>query len=190
MKLYLLVFCALLGLAGEIVAAPERRVALAIGNNDYQNVVSSEKAVNDNAVAEELKKVGFEVQAYNNIGQKKMNQAINDFVQRVSGGGVGVFFFAGHGFKLITRTSLFLLIRDTPREPADVADQAISVPVLQDSWLMLSPGDTRLVLDACRKQSVAEESWAFDWGHAWPGNDQLTEPGRLSSTRQGRTKRR
>lgn len=51
-----------------------------IGNNDYQNIAKLEKAVNDaNSVAAELKKVGFEVQAFNNVGQKKMNQAINDF---------------------------------------------------------------------------------------------------------------
>ncbi len=159
MKLYLLVFCALLGLAGEIVAAPERRVALVIGNNDYQNVVKLEKAVNDaNAVAEELKKVGFEVQAYNNIGQKKMNQAINDFVQRVSGGGVGVFFFAGHGLQINNQNFLVPVDMDTPREPADVADQAISVPVLQDKLADAKAKYTLLVLDACRNNPLPKKA--------------------------------
>jgi uncharacterized caspase-like protein len=90
-----------LAAAGNALAAAERRVALVIGNNDYQNVTKLEKAVNDaNAVARELKKIGFEVMAYNNVGQKKMNLAVNEFVQKISGGGVGIFFFAGHGLQV------------------------------------------------------------------------------------------
>ena len=126
-----LLFFLLLG--GHAMAATEHRVALVIGNNDYQNIVKLEKAVNDaNAVAAELRKVGFEVQVYNNIGQKKMNQAINEFVQKVSAGGVGVFFFAGHGLQINNQNFLVPVDMDTPRDTADVADQAISVPVLQD----------------------------------------------------------
>ena len=117
---------------GNAMAAAERRVALVIGNNDYQNIVKLEKAVNDaNAVAAELRKVGFEVQAFNNVGQKKMNQAINEFVQKVSAGGVGVFFFAGHGLQINNQNFLVPVDMDTPRDTADVADPAISVPVLQ-----------------------------------------------------------
>ena len=55
-------FCCMLGFCGALSAAPERRVALVIGNNDYQALPKLEKAVNDaNAVARELTKVGFEV---------------------------------------------------------------------------------------------------------------------------------
>ena len=69
-------------LGSSVMAATERRVALVIGNNDYQSIVKLEKAVNDaNAVAAELRKVGFEVEVLNNVGRKKMILAINDFVQ-------------------------------------------------------------------------------------------------------------
>ena len=61
-----------------------------------------------------------------------MNQAINEFVQKVSAGGVGVFFFAGHGLQINNQNFLVPVDMDTPRDTADVADQAISVPVLQD----------------------------------------------------------
>ena len=144
---------------GNAMAAAERRVALVIGNNDYQNIVKLEKAVNDaNAVAAELRKVGFEVQAFNNIGQKKMNQAINDFVQKVSGGGVGVFFFAGHGLQINNQNFLVPVDMDTPRDPADVADQAISVPVLQDKLADAKAKYTLLVLDACRNNPLPKKA--------------------------------
>lgn len=59
-------------LGSSVMAATERRVALVIGNNDYQSIVKLEKAVNDaNAVAAELRKVGFEVEVLNNVGRKR-----------------------------------------------------------------------------------------------------------------------
>ena len=138
-------------MAGSAWAVAEHRVALVIGNNDYQNIPKLENAVNDaNAVARELKKVGFDVLSYNNIGQKKMNQAVNEFVQKVSGGGVGVFFFSGHGLQINNQNFLVPTDMDLPRDNNDVADQAINVPLLQDKLAEAKAKFTLLVLDACR----------------------------------------
>lgn len=159
MKRYLVVACCLLGLSGQLFAVAERRVALVIGNNSYQNLPKLEKAVNDaNAVAAELKKVGFEVAAYNNIGQKKMNQAINEFAQKVSGGGVGVFFYAGHGVQIDNQNYLIPVDMDPPKDPADVGDQAISVPRLQDKLAEAKAKYTLLVLDACRNNPLPKKA--------------------------------
>lgn len=159
MKRYLVLACCLLGLAGMVCAAPERRVALVIGNNTYQNLPTLDKAVNDaNAVASELKKVGFEVAAYTNVGQKRMNQAINEFVQRVSGGGVGVFFFAGHGVQIDNQNYLIPVDMDPPKDPVDVADQAVSVPRLQDKLTDAKAKYTLLVLDACRNNPLPKKA--------------------------------
>ena len=159
MKRYLVLACCLLGLAGMVCAAPERRVALVIGNNTYQNLPTLDKAVNDaNAVASELKKVGFDVAAYTNVGQKRMNQAINEFVQRVSGGGVGVFFFAGHGVQIDNQNYLIPVDMDPPKDPVDVADQAVSVPRLQDKLTDAKAKYTLLVLDACRNNPLPKKA--------------------------------
>ena len=126
MKRLIILACCLLGLAGQLATAAERRVALVIGNNNYQNLPALQKAVNDaNAVAAELKKIGFEVASYNDIGQKKMNQAINEFAQNVSGGGIGVFFYAGHGVQIDNQNYLIPVDMDSPKDAADVGDQAI-----------------------------------------------------------------
>lgn len=145
-------------MASHAMAAAERRIALVIGNNDYQNIPKLEKAVNDaNAVALELKKVGFEVLSYNNVGQKKMNQAVNEFVQKVSGGGVGVFFFAGHGLQINNQNFLVPIDMDIPRDNNDVADQAINVPLLQDKLSEAKAKFTLLVLDACRDNPLPKK---------------------------------
>ena len=146
-------------LGSSVMAATERRVALVIGNNDYQSIVKLEKAVNDaNAVAAELRKVGFEVEVLNNVGRKKMNLAINDFVQKVSGGGVGVFFFAGHGLQINNQNYLVPIDMDTPNDPADVVDQAVSVPILQDKLADAKAKYTLLVLDACRNNPLPKKA--------------------------------
>ncbi|MEI7429380.1 MAG: DUF1425 domain-containing protein [Betaproteobacteria bacterium] len=151
MKRHLFIFCCLLSLASMLHAATERRVALVIGNNDYQNISKLDKAVNDaNAVAAELRKVGFEVQSFSNIGQKKTNQVINEFVQKISGGGVGFFFFAGHGLQINNENFLVPVDMDEPKQQVDIADQAISVPVLQAKLADAKAKYTLLVLDACR----------------------------------------
>ena len=47
---------------------------------------------------------------------------------------------------------------DTPRDPADVADQAISVPVLQDKLADAKAKYTLLVLDACRNNPLPKKA--------------------------------
>ena len=159
MKRYVLFACCLLALSSQLFAAAERRVALVIGNNSYQNLPKLDKAVNDaNAVAAELKKVGFDVASFNNIGQKRMNQAINEFVQRVSGGGVGVFFYAGHGVQIDNQNYLIPVDMDPPKDPVDVADQAISIPRLQDKLADAKAKYTLLVLDACRNNPLPKKA--------------------------------
>ena len=159
MKRHLFVFCCLLSLSGVLHAVTERRVALVIGNNTYQNLPKLEKAVNDaNSVAAELKKVGFEVSLATNVGQKKMNQAINEFVQKVSGGGVGVFFYAGHGVQIDNQNYLIPVDMDPPRDPSDVGDQAISIPRLQDKLADAKAKYTLLVLDACRNNPLPKKA--------------------------------
>jgi len=159
MKRHLFIFCCLLSLAGVLQAATERRVALVIGNNTYQSLPTLEKAVNDaNSVAAELKKVGFEVSLATNVGQKKMNQAINEFVQKVSGGGVGVFFYAGHGVQIDNQNYLIPVDMDPPRDSSDVGDQAISIPRLQDKLADAKAKYTLLVLDACRNNPLPKKA--------------------------------
>ena len=159
MKRCLFVFICLMSLSSALFAAAERRVALVIGNNDYQNLPKLEKAVNDaNSVAAELKKVGFEVSSFNNITQKKMNQAVNDFVQKIAGGGVGVFFYAGHGVQIDSQNFLIPVDMDSPRTDSDVADQAISVPRLQDKVADAKAKYVLMVLDACRDNPLPKKT--------------------------------
>lgn len=146
-------------LAVSGVQAAERRVALVIGNNDYLHVPKLEKAVNDaDAVGRELKKVGFDVIEVKNGGQKRMNQAVNDFTQRVSGGGVGVLFFAGHGVQINSQNFLLPTDMDMPRDAVDIEDQALSLARIQDKLADAKAKFVLLVVDACRDNPLPKKA--------------------------------
>ena len=148
----------LLGTTAGVIAA-ERRVALVIGNNDYQNVPKLERAVNDaKAVSRELGKVGFEVMYFPNAGQKKMNQAVNEFAQKIGGGGIGVFFFAGHGLQINNQNFLLPVDIDMPKDPNDVDDQAISLVRVQDKLADAKAKFSLLVIDACRDNPLPKKA--------------------------------
>lgn len=156
--------------AGAVAA--ERRVALVIGNNDYQSVPKLEKAVNDaQAVGRELGKIGFEVIYLPNAGRKKMNQAVNEFAQRIAGGGIGVFFFAGHGLQINNQNFLLPVDIDMPKDPNDIDDQAISLVRVQDKLADAKAKFSLLVIDACRDNPLPKKA-----GRSLSGMPGLAQP--------------
>lgn len=146
-------------LAVTVVHAAEKRVALVIGNNDYQNLPKLEKAVNDaRAVSRELAKVGFEVMYLSNASQKKMNQSVNEFTQKIAGGGIGVLFFAGHGLQINNQNFLLPIDMDMPKDPNDVDDQAVSLVRVQDKIAEAKAKFSMLVIDACRDNPLPKKA--------------------------------
>jgi len=131
-------------------AAAEKRVALVIGNDSYQEVPKLEKAANDaRAVGQQLKKVGFEVMSYSNLNRREMNQAIGQFVDKVSGGGVGIFFYAGHGVQ--AGGSNFLLPVDIKvKNEQDLIDEAVDMQRVLERLAEAKAKLSLLVIDACR----------------------------------------
>jgi hypothetical protein len=131
-------------------AAAEKRVALVIGNDSYQEVSRLEKAANDaRAVGQQLKKVGFEVLSYTNLSRREMNQAIGQFVEKVAGGGVGVFFYAGHGVQ--AAGSNFLLPVDIKvKNEQDLVDEAVDMQRVLERLADAKAKLSLLVIDACR----------------------------------------
>ena len=84
----------------SIFYVSEKRLALIIGNADYIYGGLLSNPVNDaRAMDAILKNVGFEVMKYENLNQKDMKKAIDNFGIRLSGYDVGLFYYAGHGIQ-------------------------------------------------------------------------------------------
>jgi len=160
-----LLFCSGLAMAApdgrnlQVGAAGEKRVALVIGNDRYAGVKPLEKAANDaRAMEKALQQAGFRTQSVINGTRRDMNAAINRFVDDVSGGGIGVFFFAGHGVQLANQNFLIPVdIQGIERE-ADVADQSISLQTVQDKLADAKARFTLLVIDACRDNPLPRKA--------------------------------
>jgi len=99
MRFGLIAACTVALLFAKSPADAAKRVALVIGNNDYENVPKLQKAVNDaDAISKELAKLGFEVVTAQDVGRRAMSRALVELEGKVGAGDTALVYFAGHGF--------------------------------------------------------------------------------------------
>lgn len=153
--LALVALVGLWGAAGEAWAG--RRVALLIGNRDYEHQTALGTPLNDiNLIEKTLKDLGFdEIDKRPNLKKQDMERAIQRFITRSSGADVAVFYYAGHGQQPRNGGRNFLLPVDArigENEDDDLETEAVLadhiVRRLED---VNKAARLRLViLDACR----------------------------------------
>ncbi|HSS20371.1 MAG TPA: caspase family protein [Pyrinomonadaceae bacterium] len=127
------------------------RLALVIGNGAYDNVSRLKNPPNDAAaVALVLHELGFEVTSDTNKTQREMKQMIRAFGLALrANGGVGVFYFAGHGVQAKGRNYLMPVDVDIQAE-ADLEDQAVDLNYLLNLLEEAQNALNIVILDACR----------------------------------------
>jgi uncharacterized caspase-like protein len=131
-------------------ARADKRVALVVGNSEYQNVVALTNPVHDAAaIASMFKKAGFDVvDSRRDLTNAEMRRALRDFTDKARDADIAVIYYAGHGIEVNGVNYLVpvdaMLERDT-----DAYDEAISL----DRILQAIEPAKRLhlvILDACR----------------------------------------
>lgn len=126
----------------------QKRIALVIGNNDYQEVPKLANPVNDaRDIAEALSKLGFEVTEVTNATQKEMNRAISQFGVSLDQKTVALFYFAGHGLQMKGKNYLVPVDAQITGEasiPSETVDMDAVLAQLESSTLSI------VILDACR----------------------------------------
>ena len=137
-------------------AFAERRVALVIGNSEYQNVARLPNPVNDSAaIAETLKSAGFDVvESKRDLKASEMRRALRDFSDTARDADIAIVFFAGHGMEIDGAN--YLIPTDAVLErDIDAFDEAIP---LDRALTVIEPArKLRLViLDACRDNPFAK----------------------------------
>jgi formylglycine-generating enzyme required for sulfatase activity len=131
--------------------SPENRLALVIGNADYKEVPALKNPVNDaRDIADTLKQVGFEVIQKENAGHREMEEALDDFGKQLGRrGGVGLFYFAGHGMQSDGRNYLIPVdakIGGKSDLKFKTVDAGVVLGKMEDAENMLNI----IILDACR----------------------------------------
>lgn len=79
----------------------DKRIALVIGNSQYQYLGRLDNPTNDaEAMAQILQRLGFEVMLKKNVRINEIGQILRDFRSRLQPGDETAFFYAGHGLEM------------------------------------------------------------------------------------------
>ncbi len=124
-----------------------KRMALVIGNSDYESSPLRNPVNDANLIGESLNEIGFQTNVKENLSLKEMQAAVQNFTKELPKGAVGLFYFAGHGIQIDGRNFLIPVDFD-PAQP-DVAKQAVEVESVIRS-IAAKSGLNILILDACR----------------------------------------
>jgi formylglycine-generating enzyme required for sulfatase activity len=135
-----------------------KRVALVIGNGEYTNAPRLKNPPNDaRDMAAALKDVGFEIlnaDNLTNLTQRQMKQLIREFGQKLRGGGVGLFFYAGHGVQAKGHNYLIPVEAEIESE-AELSDTTVDLDLILNYMEDAGNGLNIVILDACRNNPFA-----------------------------------
>src|SRR5262245_10029234 len=82
---------------GQGVSGAEPRIALVIGNSAYAEGPLANPVNDARDMIATLRQLGFETIRGENLDRRQMVDRIQEFGRKIRNGGVGMFYFAGHG---------------------------------------------------------------------------------------------
>ena len=152
----------------------EQKIALIIGNTNYDNSIGKlTNPVNDaNDMAESLKRLGFTLvggKPQMDVNRKQMLTLIRDFGSQIKQGGIGFFYFSGHGVQ-VNKENYLIPITDALVYEDDAETEAVKVDMVAKEMESAGNRLNILVLDACRNNGLQKRTRNTDKG--------LTEPTR------------
>ena len=137
-------------------AFAEKRIALVIGNDRYQNLSAErqlQKAANDaQAVGNSLSRIGFQVIRGVNLTRQGMIDKLSELTARLEPGDTAAFFYAGHGVAIGGVN--YLVPSDVPSVSPDAESRVRGASIAEGDVVAEIQGKgvrvALLVLDACR----------------------------------------
>lgn len=150
----LLIFLALLLPILHAHAAPAKRVALLIGNGEYEHESRLKNPERDAALLGGVlqNELGFsDVQVKKDLKYLDMKKALLRFAADAKGADVVVFYFSGHGIQSYRRN--FLLGKDahtSASQPEELEVQGLMADEVREKLKTIGARVTLIILDACR----------------------------------------
>lgn len=169
----------------------EKRFALVIGNSDY-DIAPLRNSVNDaKDMAQTLATLGFEVIYKENVRKEDMKRVVRLFGDKIRNGGIGLFYFAGHGLQV---KGLNYLV---PVDAKLSSEEEVEYECIEVGFVLALMETARndmniIILDACRNNPFARSFRSISRGlapiNAPPGTliAYATGPGFVASDGNGR----
>jgi hypothetical protein len=158
-RLFQVFFISLLAFYSAAMTAQESRLALVIGNSEYQNAGFLLNPVNDAVdISEALRNTGFEVIEYTNLDLIGMKRAIDQFGLKLLGYDVGLFYYAGHGIQS-EGVNYLVPVDATIHTKNDVEYNSVDVGRILAKMEDARSRTNIVILDACRDNPF-ERSWS------------------------------
>lgn len=129
--------------------AEQKRVALIIGNSEYDHVSHLPNPVNDaEDIAGTLSRLGFNVRRGLNLDYRDMRLILRDFADDAAEADIALIYFAGHGVE-IDKVNYLIPVNAELRSDRDVDFEAIRLDTVIGA-LEGAKGVRIVLLDACR----------------------------------------
>jgi lipoprotein NlpI len=160
--------CLILSLATvSRVEAADGRFALVIGNAKYPDSETPLKEpVNDmRAMADELKRAGFEVAVGENLSGDAMRRSINALYEKIKPGSVAMIFFSGYGIQS-GRQSFMIPVDGAIWDEKDVRRDGISLDSVLSEMNSRGASVKIAILDASRRNPFERRFRQFSTGLA------------------------
>ncbi|KRR07186.1 caspase family protein [Bradyrhizobium valentinum] len=137
----------------------DQRVALVIGNSNYQSAPKLANPGNDaQSMAQLLNSAGFEVTRATDLTRSDMVKVVQDFSARVAERGPGtvaMIYYAGHGVQVAGENYL-LPVDAKISSPSDLDGNSLRLVDLMGTLESISSRMRIVVLDACRNNPFPE----------------------------------
>ncbi len=145
---------ALASIPAVCFSASDLRTALVIGNSTYENGPLRNPANDATDMAIMLKRLGFEVTLKTNATRRTMQSSISAFGKKLNSGGVGLFYYAGHGLQVKGRNYL-IPVQALIESESDVEYEAVDAGRVLGKMEDAGNGFNIVILDACRNNPFA-----------------------------------
>jgi uncharacterized caspase-like protein len=144
---------------GVAVSVPRnahgRRVALVIGNESYGDMPLRNPVRDARALGQALREAHFQVSVRENLTQKQILRALVEFGDELRKGGVGLFYFSGHGIQINNRNYL-LPVGATFERPDDIEIEGVDLSAVMRRMEGAQNLLNIVILDACRNNPFAK----------------------------------
>ena len=134
----------------------EKRTALIIGNSNYKDAPLKNPVNDANDFSIALQRCGFDVEKTINANRRQMRESIRIFGNRIRKGGVGLFYYAGHGIQLDGENYL-VPINAAVESEDEIKDECLMVSSVLRKMETAKNKLNIIILDACRNNPFASK---------------------------------